>query len=57
MWLLQDTAPVNISGAAILDCGFQQIYHLSYSPGMVPSDYYYYYMFSYLKNYLRGWCY
>ena len=52
--LLHDSAPAHksvIAQQTIRDCGFIQLGHPAYSPGLAPSDYY---LFRHLKKFLRG---
>ena len=48
--LLHDNAS-QVAQAAIRECKFEQLNHQSYSPDLVPSDYY---LFRNLKSHLRG---
>jgi [histone H3]-lysine36 N-dimethyltransferase SETMAR len=52
--LLHDNAPVHtarVARRAILNCGFEELYHPPYSPDLAPSDYY---LFGRLKKGLHG---
>jgi histone-lysine N-methyltransferase SETMAR len=52
--LLHDNAPVHMSAksqAAIRQCGFQQLNHPPYSPGLSPLDYF---LFQVIKKFLQG---
>ena len=52
--LLHDNASSHtsrVARAAVMECGFEELFHPPYSPDLAPSDYY---LFRNLKNHLKG---